>query len=173
MGDLDLLFHDRRLAGEVESVELLADPYLLVARVGAFPDGPVSAQRLDDAPMVAWPLTCDQPAVEQALARAGARPRIVFRTAGNEALLSMVRAGMGLAVLPWLAIHGAMADNDDRLRVHELRPAPQPRRICLYWRAGHNHSPLAARAIEIAREAAADLAARAPSTHETAGRPRL
>ncbi|WP_186356515.1 LysR family transcriptional regulator [Streptomonospora sp. PA3] len=170
LGNLDMLFYDGRLDDDVESVELLADPYLLVARAGAFPDGPVPVRDLDDAPMVAWPLTCDQPAIEQALARAGARPRIVFRTAGNEALLSMVRAGMGSVVLPWLAVHGAEAGDDDRLRVHELRPAPRPRRIHLHWPAGRTHSPLAARTIRLAVEVAADLEARAPKAHPGAGR---
>lgn len=170
IGDLDLLFYDGRIDGDVESVELLADPYLLVVRAGTFPDGPVPVRSLDDVPMVAWPLACDQPAMEQALARAGASPRIVFRTAGNEALLSMVRAGMGSAVLPWLAVHGAEADNDDRLRVHELRPTPSPRRIYLHWPAGRSHSPLATRTIQLAVEVAADLAAKAPSAHRTTGR---
>ncbi|MEV5893760.1 LysR family transcriptional regulator [Nonomuraea fuscirosea] len=163
IGDLDLLFYDGRLDGDVESVELLADPYLLVARAGAFPDGPVPVSDLDDAPMVAWPLTCDQPAMEHALARAGASPRIVFRTAGNEALLAMVRAGMGSVVLPWLAIHGAEADTDNRLRVHELQPAPSPRRIHLHWAAGRTHSPLATRTIQLAIETAVDIATRAPN----------
>ena len=167
IGDLDLLFYDGRLDGDTESVELLADPYLLVARAGAFPDGPVAVRDLDGASMVAWPLTCAQPAMEHALARAGASPRIVFRTSGNEALLSMVRAGMGSAVLPWLAVHDAEAD--DRLRVHELRPAPPPRRIHLHWPAGRTHSPLAARTIRIAVEVAADLASRAPSARQAAG----
>ena len=42
-------------------------------------------------------------------------PQIVFRTAGNETMLSMVRAGMGSAVLPWLAVHGRRRRADDRL----------------------------------------------------------
>lgn len=160
IGDLDLLFHDRPLDGDVEHVKLLDDRYLLVAAPGAFPDGPVPLERLDGVPMVAWPSTCDQPRMEEALVRGGAAPKIVFRTAGNETLLSMVRAGMGPAVLPWLAVHAAGADSDERLRVHELRPALPPREIHLHWRAGRTHSPLAARAIEIAVEVASDLAAR-------------
>ncbi|NBE98790.1 LysR family transcriptional regulator [Nonomuraea sp. KC401] len=169
IGDLDLLFYDGRLDGDVESVQLLAEPYLLVARAGVFPDGPVAVRRLDAAPMVAWPLTCDQPAMEQAMTRAGAGPRIVFRTASNEALLSMVRAGMGSVVLPWLVVHGAGAHNDDRLHVHELRPAPPPRRIHLHWPAGRSHSPLAARTIQLAAEVAAGLAAQTPRPLWTAG----
>jgi DNA-binding transcriptional LysR family regulator len=160
MGELDLLFYDGRLTGEVEHLKLLDDPYLLVARSGAFPDGPVRLRHLDGAPIVAWPLTCDQPRMEQALARRGAHPQIVLRTAGNDAVLAMVRAGMGSAVLPWLAIHGANAEHDDRLRVHDLRPSLPPREIYLHWTAGRTHSPLAARAVEIAVEVAADLVKR-------------
>jgi DNA-binding transcriptional LysR family regulator len=93
---------------------------------------------LDDAPLVAWPATCDQPRLEQALIDCGAQPRIVFRTAGNDTILSMVRAGMGVAVLPWLAVHGADVWSDDRLRVHELRPSPA-REIYLHWPDAPNH----------------------------------
>lgn len=157
IGDLDLLFYDGRIDGDVERRKLLDDPYLLVAAAGTFPDGPVALERLDGVPMVAWPPACDQPSMEQALTRGGARPRIVFRTAVNDTLLSMVRAGLGSAVLPWLAIHGADVSSDDRLRVHELRPAVPPREIYLHWRAGRTLSPLAARAMEIAVEVAAGL----------------
>jgi DNA-binding transcriptional LysR family regulator len=153
IGDLDLLFYDSRIDGDVDHVKLLDDPYLLVARPGDFPDGPVELRRLDGKPMVAWPATCDQPWMEQALERGGARPKIVFRTAGNETILSMVRAGMGITVLPWLALHGADAWSDDRLHIHELRPAPT-REIFLHWPARRTQSPLARRAIQIAVEVA-------------------
>ncbi|WP_157254275.1 LysR family transcriptional regulator [Nonomuraea typhae] len=158
LGDLDLLFYDGPVDGDVERLKLLDDPYLLVAGAGAFPDGPVPLELLDGAPMVAWPLICSQPGMEQAIARSGARPQIVFRSAVNDTLLSMVRAGLGSAVLPWLAIRGAGVQADDRLRVHELRPSPPPREIYLHWRAGRTHSPLAGRAIDIAVEVAAELA---------------
>lgn len=158
IGDLDLLFYDGPLDGDVEHVKLLDDPYLLVAKRGTFPSGPVRLKQLDGTPMVAWPSICDQPRMEEALTRGGASPKVVFRTAGNETLLSMVRAGMGSALLPWLAIHAAGADSDDRLHIHKLRPALPPREIYLHWRLGRTHSPLAARAIEIAIEVASDLA---------------
>lgn len=158
IGELDLLFYDGAIDGGVEHVKLLDDPYLLVTRAGTFPDGPVALKKLDGAPMVAWPLTCDQPDMEQALARAGANLQVVFRTAVNDTLLSMVRAGLGSAVLPWLAIRAADLSSDDRLRVHELRPSVPAREIHLHWRAGRTHSPLARRAIDIAVEVSAELA---------------
>lgn len=156
--DLDLLFYDGQLDGDVEHFKLLDDRYVLVARPDTFPEGPVRVEQLDGEPLVAFPLICDEPRMEQALARSGARPRIVFRSAGDDTILSMVRAGMGSTVLPWLVVHGSDVQSDDRLRVHELRPALPPREVFLLWRAGRSHSPLAARAIEIAVEAAAELA---------------
>jgi DNA-binding transcriptional LysR family regulator len=157
IGDLDLLFHYGRIEGDVEHVELLDEPYLLVAGADAFPDGPVRVKLLDDAPMVAWPPTSHQRWLERALAGNGARPRIVFRTAGHETILSMVRAGIGSAVLPWLALRGSDAWSDDRLRIHQLQPSPASTWY-LYWPAGRTQSPLAIRAIDIAVETANELA---------------
>lgn len=154
IGDLDLLFYDGQVDDDVDSLKLIDDPYLLVARPGDFPDDQVALKDLDDAAMVAWPATCDQPRLEQEVLKSGARIRIVFRSASNETLLSMVRAGMGFAILPWLAL--AEAWSDDRLRVHRLRPAPA-REIFLHRPAGRTQSPLAVKATHLAREIAQDL----------------
>ncbi|MBQ1021825.1 LysR family transcriptional regulator [Micromonospora sp. D93] len=158
--ELDLMFFDGRVDGEVELLKLLDDPYLLVARRGTFPDGPVRLAQLDGAPMVAHPPICDQARMEQALARRGVRPHIVCRTAGNETVLSMVRAGMGSAVMPQLALHGGDVDLDESLCVHELKPALPPREIFLLWQAHRTHSPLVARTIEIAVDVVGKIATR-------------
>ena len=155
--ELDLLFYDGRIEGDVEHVKLLDEPYLLVTGAARFPDGPVRAKLLDDAPMVAWPPTYHQRWLERALASTGAQPRIVFRTTGHETILSMVRAGIGSAVLPWLALHASNAWSDDRLSIHQLRPSPT-RQMDLHWPAERTQSPLAARAIDIAVDVARDLA---------------
>ena len=157
IGDLDLLFYDGRVDDDVVSVKLIDDPYLLVARPGDLPRDRVALRDLDDAAIVAWPATCDQPRLEQELLSSGGRLRIVFRSASNETLLSMVRAGMGWAILPWLAL--AEAWSDDRLRVHRLTPEPA-REIYLHRPAGRTASPLAIRASEIAREIAGGLSDR-------------
>jgi DNA-binding transcriptional LysR family regulator len=158
VSDLDLMFFDGRVDGDVQHLKLLDDPYLLVARPGAFPVGPVPLARLDGTPMVAHPPICDQARVEQVLARGAVRPHIVFRTVGNEAVLSMVRAGMGTALLPRLAILSHDTRADKTLSVHELQPPLPPREIFLLWEKGRTHSPLAARAIDIAVNVAAKIA---------------
>ena len=152
------MFFDGRVDGDIQHLKLLDDPYLLVARPGAFPDGPVPLARLDGAPMVAHPPICDQARIEQELARGAVRPHIVFRTVGNEAVLSMVRAGMGTALLPRLAILGHDTRADTTLSIHQLQPPLSPREIFLLWERGRTHSPLAARAIEIAVNVAAAIA---------------
>ncbi len=158
VSDLDLMFFDGRVDGDVQHLKLLDDPYLLVARSGAFPGGPVPLAQLDGAPMVAHPPICDQARVEQVLARGAIRPHIVFRTVGNEAVLSMVGAGMGTALLPRLAILSHVTGADKTLSVHQLQPPLPPREIFLLWEKGRTHSPLAARAIEIAVNVAAKIA---------------
>ena len=157
VSDLDLMFFDGRAGADVQHLKLLDDPYLLVARPGAFPGGPVPLARLDGAPMVAHPRICGQARVEQELARRAIRPHIVFRTVGNEAVLSMVRAGMGSALLPRLAILGRDTPADNTLAIHQLQPPLPPREIFLLWEQGRTHSPLAARAIEIAASVAAKI----------------
>jgi DNA-binding transcriptional LysR family regulator len=156
IGDLDMLFYDGVFDDDVESAKLLDDPYVLVARPGDFPDDTVRLPELTGRPMVAWPATCDQPRMEQALRNSGGRPRVVFRSASNEALLAMVRHGLGIAVLPQLAASAAV--DDARLRVHALDPSPA-REMYLHWPRGRTLSPLAVRAIELAREIAATMAA--------------
>lgn len=157
--ELDLMFFDGRASGDVEHLKLLDDPHVLIARRGDFPNGRVRLAQLHDRPLVAHPPICDQARVEEVLARRGICPQIVFRTVGNEAVISMVRAGLGSAVLPWLAVYGADLASDDILQVHELAPALPPREIFLLWQAGRTHSPLATRAISIATQVAAEIAA--------------
>lgn len=156
IGKLDLLFHDAPVGGGVESVKLLDDPYVLVAQPGEFPSGPVPLSLLDGHPMVAWPTTCAQPRLEEALGRARSRPQVVFRSASNEALVAMVRSGIGVAILPRLAVSSARVNADPRLQINELDPAIC-REVALHWPAGRTLSPLASHAIRIARELAASL----------------
>ncbi len=150
---VDLMFFDGRVDGDVVHLKLLDDPYVLVAPRGAFPEGPVELASLHRAPMVAWPPTCDQPRVEQMFAGNNVEPQIVFRAAGNEAVLAMIRSGLGSAVLPRLVL----TTDDPALTIHELDPAPPRREIYLLWESTRTHSPLTKRAIEIAVEVAASI----------------
>jgi DNA-binding transcriptional LysR family regulator len=154
LSGLDLMFFDGRTDDSIEDLKLLDDPYILVARPGEFPAGAVPLEALDGFPLVAHPAICHQAIVEDFLRTRGIRPQFVFRTEGNEALLAMVRAGLGAALAPRLAV----LRRDETLALHELTPGLPPREIFLLWQAGRTHSPLAAHAIELAQKAAAGLA---------------
>ena len=151
-GELDLAFWVGQLDG-TDSVTLLDDPFVLVARRGEFPEGPVHLKRLDGVQMVAFPPTlCDGGRVDASIAAAGVNPVVVFRTQDNGAVLSMVRAGMGSAIMPRLAVD-IKADDPD-LCIHEIKPKIQPRKISVMWQAGRTLSPLAQRIIDISVEVA-------------------
>jgi DNA-binding transcriptional LysR family regulator len=154
-GELDLAFWVGQLDG-TDSVSLLDDPFVLVARRGEFPEGPVHLKRLDGVQMVAFPPTlCDGGRVDASIAAAGVNPVVVFRTQDNGAVLSMVRAGMGSAIMPRLAVD--VRDNDPDLCMHEIKPRIQPRKISVMWQAGRTLSPLAQRIIDISVEVADEI----------------
>lgn len=80
-------------------------------------------------------------------AEAGIAPRIVFRTVDNRGVLSMVRAGLGLAVVPLLSLD--IPEDDEILCAHQPDPAITPRQIHLGWKAGRTLSPLARQVIDL------------------------
>jgi DNA-binding transcriptional LysR family regulator len=161
VGELDLAYWVGPLDAPVESVKLLDDPYVLVCRRGDFPDGPVRFEQLDGVQMVSFPRQlCDMGRIEDAFAAEGVNPLVVFRTADNGAVMSMVRAGMGAAVMPMLAVD--ISPDDDVLCTHELSPAIRPREVCVMWQAGRTLSPLAQRVIDISVAVAGDVAGSRP-----------
>ncbi|GAB5901631.1 hypothetical protein OKHIL_74400 [Mycolicibacterium mageritense] len=158
LGELDLMFFDGPGGDDVDSRLLLEDDHVLIARRGDLPPGPVRLQSLDAVPMVALPAICDQARVEAAFAAAHVAPRMVFRTADNQAVVSTVRAGLGWAVMPVLACD--VRPDDSELSLHPLTPR-LPRRPIYVLTAGVL-SPLANRVVELASRAAADLVASRP-----------
>jgi DNA-binding transcriptional LysR family regulator len=153
-GELDVSFTvGQPAAPELESVVLLDDPFVLVARSGDLPDGPYPTARLNGASLVGYPPGNCQQDIEDGLHAAGAVPTFVFRTVDNGAQLAMVRAGMGWAVMSMLCVD----TRDPAIDIRPLQPAIPPRQVCLVWRRDRTLSPVAARLIEIAREVAADL----------------
>ena len=153
LDDLDVMFFDAPGDADLDSRCLMEDAHVLVAPRGQFRVGPVQLDHLDGLVMVALPAICDQACVEQALAERDVAPRIVFRTADNQAVLSMVRAGLGCAVMPLLALE---VRPDNELSLHSLKPALPWRGI--YALTQGTLSPLAARAVDLAADVAAGLA---------------
>lgn len=148
---LDLMFFDGPGPEGLDRKLLLEDDHVLIARRGHFPAGPVELSALHEVAMVGLPAICDQGRVEDRLVAAGVRPRFVFRTEDNQAVVSVVRAGLGCAVMPLLAFD--LRPDDPTVELHPLVPALPPRQIFLLWQG--TLSPLAQRVVELATEVAA------------------
>jgi DNA-binding transcriptional LysR family regulator len=174
-GDLDLSF----VVGDVDPVfdtrHLLNDPFRLLARPGQFPPGPVSVSVAGEEPLIGQHENSCQLLNEAGLRSAGVEPSYVFRSNDNGTVAAMVRAGMGVAVLPLLCTE----PEDPRVSLHPLVPAFAGREISIAWRAGHTLSPAAERFIELAVDVSgqvaqrfAELDAHAPAPRRRTGRSR-
>ena len=152
-GELDLTFTVGQRNGDLESLLLLDDPFVLVTPPGVLAAGPFPTAELDGAPLVGYPPSACQDDIENGLRACGADPTFVFRTLDNGAQVAMVKAGMGWAVMPLLAIN----TGDPEVDLHPLSPAIPPRQICLVWRRDRTLCPAAARMIDIATEVATDI----------------
>ncbi|MBA3605663.1 MAG: LysR family transcriptional regulator [Acidimicrobiia bacterium] len=152
-GELDVTFTVGPRSGDLESIVLLDDPFVLVAPAGELANGPFPTAELDGRPLVGYPVGMCQEEIDEGLRDVGATPTFVFRTADNGAQIAMVRAGMGWALMPLLCV-----DVTDRtIDVRELRPAIPPRQVCLVWRRDRTMSPVARRLVELARDVAGHL----------------
>jgi DNA-binding transcriptional LysR family regulator len=153
-GTVDLTFWVGHVHEQHDGVELVADPFVLLAPHGEFADGPVPPEVLHRRPLIGQQNSSScQRMNESSLRALGLDLGYVFRTNDNGTVAAMVQAGMGLAVLPRLCID----PHESRVAVHELDPPIPDRLISLVWRRGRTMSPSAVRFAELAREVAATV----------------
>ncbi|MEM9515954.1 MAG: LysR family transcriptional regulator [Actinomycetota bacterium] len=154
-GTLDVSFVVGELPATVSSTALLSDPFVLVAPAGMYPPGPVDLVEAAARPLIGQPLDSScQRLGEGALRALVADPHYVFRTADNGAVAAMVRAGMGVAVLPLLCVD----PDDDTIAVHALEPQLPSRSVHIAWRTDRSLPPSAHRFVELSSQVAADVA---------------
>ena len=148
-GELDLSFVvPKRVPDGVEIQELARDPWVIVAPGGRTGSHIVTMDELASSPMVGQPTTSCQLLVDNELATRGVVPGYVFRTSDNSAVQAMVRAGVGMAVMPLLAV-----DLDDPdVSFCEMDPPLTDRVIAVARSARRTLCPAAMRFIEIAIE---------------------
>ncbi|MFM9134553.1 MAG: LysR family transcriptional regulator [bacterium] len=140
-GRLDVTFLigpvvDRR----VEMREVCRDPF--VAMVSADHDiaGDVDLRDLEGQPLIGHQSCLCHEIVEDGLRAAGVEATFAFRSNDNGAVQAMARAGLGIAVMPLLAVDPA----DPGVRVLSLRP-PLPERQILVALPRRDATPAAAR----------------------------
>ena len=152
-GELDVSFYVGRLPEPFETVHLLDDPFVLLARPGQFPDGPTSLTRIAREPMVGQHHNSCQLMNEEGLRAAGLAPNYVFRSNDNGTVAAMVRAGMGVAVLPLLCVD----PGDRRITLHPIDPEMPDREIMIAWRADRTLAPAARHFVDLSIEVAVEL----------------
>jgi DNA-binding transcriptional LysR family regulator len=147
-GELDVTFLIDDRTHDLESIHLFTDPFVVVALPGDVDHMAVPVTRLIDSPLIGQNDNTCQRFVDDGLRSVGVQPSYVFRSSDNSAVAAMVRAGMGMAVLPLLAVD----TSDPRLAIRPLDPPIPPRHIGIGWRRGRTLSPGAARFVELAQE---------------------
>lgn len=139
---------------------LFDDPFVLLSPPGDDVGAP-GTETLDMAllpglPMIGEYDSACQRQLEGGLRRAGIDLSIVFRSNDNAAIQAMVRAGIGHAVMPALAVD---ADDPDVV-IRRIDPGIPPRTIALAWQRDRTLSPAVHAFIDIARQLGRRMAER-------------
>jgi DNA-binding transcriptional LysR family regulator len=154
-GALDVSFGVLPLQeGPFEAVQLLEDPFVLVAAAGsplAAVRGLPSIELIGEQRLIGFRSCRSTRWVEDHMRARGAEPTFVFRSEDNGTVQAMAGAGLGTALVPLLAV-----DPADPSIVIIPTDLP-PRRIALIWHRDRYRSPAALAFVEIAREVAAGL----------------
>lgn len=154
-GEIDLAFCSLPLpAGPFAALELLRDPYILLVPS----DGPLASREelsLDDLGTTAI-VGCDASGarLEDALRAGGHSVEFAFRSDNNATLQSLVAAGYGAALIPFLAV---TPGDEERVTVVRLASPVPPRRLAVAWHRDRHRSVAARAFVDLAREASADL----------------
>jgi len=159
---LDLAFVTLPLRpGPFEAVELLRDPHVLLVPAGhplAERRRAPSVEDLASLPLIGFRNdSSEERRLEGVLRAHNLEPRIVLRTDNNLAIPELVAIGLGVAVVPRLALP-ASAGNE-RLRVIDLAETTVPaRRIGVCWHSERRLGRAAGVVRRIAQQICADLA---------------
>ncbi len=158
-GESDLAFVADSAETAIEQVEVLTDPYVLLAPAGselAQRKKTVSSREIARLPLIAYRLSSE--GGEAHLLSKGIEPRIVFRSDDSGIVQGLVGAGVGYALVPRLTVDRA----DPDVATLDVRGIP-PREIGLAWHADRRLSSAARAFVEVVEEVAAQLRAREPA----------
>jgi len=162
-GDLDVSFVQLPIDNPaLESLELLRYDYVLVTSVDsplASGKRPPTLRDIADQPLIGYRTCRTTEIVVDQLRTTGVEPHFVFRSNENGVVQGLAATGVGIAIIPRLAVD----ENDDTVRVVEIGPKIAPRIVGIVRHRDRYHSAAAkafvATALEVAREAAETLAA--------------
>jgi DNA-binding transcriptional LysR family regulator len=162
-GELDLSFVQLPLDNpSLETLLVLEDDYVLVtprdsslAASGRIP----TLREIVEQPLIGYRNCRATEIVVEQLRSTGREPHFVFRTDENGVVQGLAGAGIGVAILPRLAVD----QNDESVRITDLGPRLPHRQIGIGRHKDRYHSPAAkaflATALEVGAETSASLAA--------------
>jgi DNA-binding transcriptional LysR family regulator len=154
--DLALLFEFDEQAGEndgLQRTELLRDPMYL-----ALPGGHRLARRrrlrLEDLHGEAWIQTSSESACARQVVRsclaAGFEPNVSFESDDYQTIQGLVAAGVGVALIPELALSGVRQD----IAIRALHPHPPGRQVVAASPSGATRTPATSAMLAILQEIA-------------------
>jgi len=149
-GQIDVAFLSSPASdARLEMIPLGLDPYVLLtpAERGRGRPGPFPLRDLVGRPMIGQKESDYQSHVDDGLRAHGVSPVYTFRTNDNGGVQAMVRAGLGVAVMPMLTVDTA----DPGIAVRQLEPALVPRTIYVGLRREGARLPAAERVAQLAR----------------------
>ena len=161
-GQLDLAFSDIEPSEATLAYEtLVVDEYVLIVPPWSplVEQAPIDLRELDDIDLISGSLSNDTCGLRIAkhLEDARVRPRVVFRSDDNLTTQRLVASGLGLAVVPLLAVEQFVPDAE--VTVLPLNETSAFRRsIGIVWHPDRYRSRAAEAFVETAREVAARLA---------------
>jgi molybdate transport repressor ModE-like protein len=156
-GVMDVAFVDLPLPpGPFETAPVLTDPYVLVAQAGseqARMCPPRSLAELARLPLVAFRACKRIDSVAGQLRAIGVEANVVLRSDYNEAVQGYAATGLGVALMPRLAVNF----DDERTVAIELGDLVPPRQIAVAWHGDRAPSEAAKALIALAVEVSAGL----------------
>ena len=152
-GDLDLAFLDLPLpTGPFATTPVLTDPYVLVAQAGseqARACPPRTLAELARLPLIVFRACKRIESLAGQFRANGLEANVVLRSDYNEAVQGYAAAGLGIALMPRLAVNY----EDERTVAIELGELVPPRQIAIAWHSERTPTDSARALISIAVEA--------------------
>jgi len=155
-GDLDLTFIQLPLPeGPFEAIELLRDPHMLVVPASSpLASGPPpSLREVAEMPLISYRTCTSGSQVEAQLRMREAAPEVVFRSDDNGTMQGMVAAGVGVALMPLLAVDLA----EQRTRAIDMSGKLPPRIIGIAWHRDRLRTPAATAFVDAAQALCKDF----------------
>jgi molybdate transport repressor ModE-like protein len=161
-GELDLSFVQLPLENPaLETMLVLQDEYVLVTSADSdFATGRTpSLREIAEQPLIGYRNCRATEIVVEQIRATGREPHFVFRTDENGVVQGLAGAGIGVAILPRLAVD----PNDESVRITDLSPRLPRRQVGIARHKDRYHSPAAkafvATALEVGAQTSALLAA--------------